>query len=116
MVERRSSSRNGEDRLHAAAKNWEYVRLRMEDTGVNTALVFDVGTIERAIVRMETIAGVLFVAEPKLLVTAVKRLLDEVMNAEREDMSVRALFRSATSAGPSVRTRTNEEPGSQGGG
>ena len=71
----------------------EFVHQRMEDTGVSTALVFDMGTIERALARMESIAGVLFVAEPHQAIAAVKRLLDDVMNARREDLSLRALFR-----------------------
>jgi len=71
----------------------EYVHRRMEDTGVSTNLVFDMGTIERAISRMENIVKVLYVAEVHESIAAVKRLLDDVMNARREDMSVRALFR-----------------------
>ena len=71
----------------------EYVHQRMEDAGVSTALVFDMGTIERAITRMESIAEVLFVAEPHESIAAVKRLLDDVMNARRDDLSLRALFR-----------------------
>jgi site-specific recombinase len=71
----------------------EYVHQRMEDEGVSTALVFDMGTIERALVRMESIAGVLFVAEPNQAVAAVKRLLDDVMSARRDDMSLSAPFR-----------------------
>ena len=71
----------------------EYVHRRMEDTGVSTTLVFDMGTVERAISRMENIAAVLFVAQFHESVAAVKRLLDDVMNARRDDMSVRALFR-----------------------
>jgi len=71
----------------------EYVHQRMEDTGVSTSLVFDMGTIERAIARMERIAEVLIVAEQPHLVAAVKSLLDDVMNARRDDMSLRALFR-----------------------
>lgn len=74
----------------------EYVHKRMEDTGVNTSLVFDMGTIERAIARMESIAKVLFVVEPHQSIAAVRRLLDDVMNARREDMSLRALFRENT--------------------
>jgi site-specific recombinase len=70
----------------------EYVHQRMEDTGVSTALVFDMGTIERAIARMESIAEVLFDAERPQLLAAVKRLLDDVMHARRSDLSVRALF------------------------
>ena len=71
----------------------EYVHQRMEDTGVNTSLVFDMGTIERALDRMESIAEVLFVAEPDRLIVSVKRLFKDVMNARREDMSLMALFR-----------------------
>ena len=71
----------------------EYVHQRMEDSGVSTALVFDMGTIERAMTRMESIADVLFVADGRDSIAAVKRLLDDVMNARRKDMSLRALFR-----------------------
>ena len=71
----------------------EYVHRRMEDTGVSTALVFDMGTIERALARMECIAEVLFVSASQQSIAAVKRLLDDVMNARREDLSLRALFR-----------------------
>lgn len=71
----------------------DFVHERMEDTGVSTALVFDMGTIERAITRMESIAGVLYVAERHESIAAVKRLLDDVMNARRDDLSLRALFR-----------------------
>ena len=71
----------------------EYVHQRMEDTGVSTSLVFDMGTMERAIARMGRIAEVLFVAEQPHLVAAVKSPLDDVMNARRDDMSLRALFR-----------------------
>jgi site-specific recombinase len=75
----------------------DYVHQRMEGTGVSTALVFDMGTIERAMSRMESIAEVLFVAEPHQVIAAVKRLLNDVMNARREDMSLRALFRENSS-------------------
>jgi site-specific recombinase len=74
-------------------KELDYVHQRMEDTGVSTALVFDIATIEHALTRMESIAEVLFIAEPHELVAAVKRLLDDVMNARLADMSIRALFR-----------------------
>jgi len=71
----------------------EYVHQRMEDAGVSTSLVFDMGTIERAMARMESIAEVLFVAEQHHLIAAVKRLLDDVMNARRGEMSLLSLFR-----------------------
>jgi site-specific recombinase len=70
-----------------------YVHLRLEDTGVSTALVFDMGTIEHAISRMEHIANVLFVAEEHESVEAVKCLLDDVLEAHRRDMSLLVLFR-----------------------
>jgi len=79
--------------VHRCREEMKYVHERMEDAGVSTALVFDMGTIEKAMGRMETIAQVLFVAEPHQAITAVKRFLDDVMTARREDMSVRALFR-----------------------
>ena len=71
----------------------EYLHQRMEETGVSTSLVFDIGTIERAIARMDSIAEVLFVAERHQMIVAVRRLLNDVMNARREDLSLRALFR-----------------------
>jgi site-specific recombinase len=78
-------------RLEQCREELEYVHERMEDTGVSTALVFDLGTIERAMTRMEVIAEVLFVAGPRKSIAAVKHLLDDVMNARRDDMSLRAL-------------------------
>ena len=75
----------------------EYVHARLEDAGVSTALVFDLGTIERALTRMESIVQVLFVAEPDQSIIAAKRLLDDVMNARRSDMSLRELFRENSS-------------------
>jgi site-specific recombinase len=84
---------NWRAQLRRCRKELEYVHQRMEDTGVSTGLVFDLGTIERAMVRMESIAEVLFVAGPHHSVAAVKRLLDEIMNARRDDMSIRSLFR-----------------------
>lgn len=87
-----------------ALKNWRlqlqrcreelhFVHKRMEDTGVSTALVFDLGTIERAMTRMENIAEVLFIAGPRQSTAAAKHLLDDVMIARRDDISVRVLFR-----------------------
>lgn len=80
------------EKVQRCRDEMEYVHQRMEDTGVSTSLVFDMGTIERAIARMESIAEVLFVAELPRLIAAVKRLLDDIMNGRREDMSLRALF------------------------
>jgi site-specific recombinase len=74
----------------------EYVHLRMEDTGVNTTLIFDMRTIERALSRMECIAVVLFVAEPHESIEAFKRLLDDVLSSCRDDLSLSALFRDNT--------------------
>ncbi|HYY28091.1 MAG TPA: hypothetical protein VE860_09120, partial [Chthoniobacterales bacterium] len=87
---------NWRRQVQRCREEMDYVHQRMEDTGVNTSLVFDMGTIECAIARMESIAEVLFVAEPHQSIAAVKRLLDDVMNARREDMSLRALFSENT--------------------
>ena len=84
---------NWRRQLQRCREELEYVHQRMEDTGVSTALVFDLGTIERAMVRMEGIAAVLFVAGPHESIAATKRLLDDIMNARRNDTSLRALFR-----------------------
>ena len=81
------------NQLKRSRQELEYVHQRMEDTGVSTALVFDLGTIERATARMENIAEVLFVARPRQSVAAVKRLFDDILNARRDDMSLRALFK-----------------------
>jgi len=78
--------------LERCREELEYVHRRMEDTGVSTSLVFDLGTIERAMTRMESIGEVLFVAGPRQSIASVKRLLNDVMNARRDDMSLRALF------------------------
>lgn len=67
---------------------------RMEDSGVSTALVFDIWTISRALDRMDNIAVVLFAAEPHEKVRAVKRLLDDVMKSCRDDLSLRSLFKA----------------------
>ena len=88
-----SALENWRRQLQRCREELDYVHQRMEDTGVSTALVFDLGTIERAMARMETIVGVLFVAGPQNSFTAAKRLLDDIMNARRDDMSLRALFR-----------------------
>jgi site-specific recombinase len=72
------------------------VHVRMEDAGVSTALIFDIRTIEHALIRMEWIAEVLFVAEPHEHIKAVKRLVDDVMNSTRDDLSLIALFRDNT--------------------
>jgi site-specific recombinase len=79
--------------VQSVRRELEYVHIRMEDAGVSTALVFDIRTIEHALSRMECIAAVLFIAEPHKHIHAVKRLLDDVMNSCRDDLSVLALFR-----------------------
>jgi site-specific recombinase len=81
------------EQVESCRAELEYVRTRLEDTGVSTALVFDMSTIECAISRMESITGVLFIADEHQSIEAVKRLLDDVMEARRRDLSIRALFR-----------------------
>jgi len=82
--------------VQSVRRELQYVHLRMEDTGVSTALIFDIRTIEHALGRMECITEVLFVAEPHEHIQAVKRLLDDVMNSSRDDLSLTALFRDNT--------------------
>jgi site-specific recombinase len=83
--------------VQSCRREIQYVHHRMEDAGVSTALVFDLGTIERALTRMESIVQVLFPAEPNQSIDSTKRLLDDVMNARRSDMSIRELFRENSS-------------------
>jgi site-specific recombinase len=68
----------------------EYVHERMEDKGVSTALEFDISTIERALRRMDCIASVLFAGDAAGF-REVKRLLDDVMRARLEDLSLSAV-------------------------
>lgn len=68
----------------------EYMHERMEDRGVSTALEFDIGTIERALRRMNCIASVLF-AGGAAGFRDVKMLLDDVMRARLEDLSLLAV-------------------------
>jgi site-specific recombinase len=82
--------------VRSVRRELKYVHLRMEDTGVSTALIFDIRTIEHALSRMECISEVLFVAEPHQHIQAVKRLFDDVMNSTRDDLSLTALFRDNT--------------------
>ena len=81
------------DKVRRCREEMDYIHQRMEDTGVSTALVFDMKTMERAMARMETIAEVLYVAEPHNVIVAVKCLVNDVMKARRDDMSLRYLFR-----------------------
>jgi site-specific recombinase len=70
----------------------EYMHERMEDRGVSTALEFDISTIERALRRMDCIASVLL-ADGADVYREVKRLLDDVMRARCEDLSLSAVVR-----------------------
>jgi site-specific recombinase len=72
----------------------EFAHETMEDSGVSTALVFDMWTISHALARTESIVDVLFDVEPHETVRAVKRLLDDVLKSHREDLSLRALFQA----------------------
>jgi site-specific recombinase len=69
-----------------------YMHERMEDMGVSTSLEFDMSTIDRALRRMDCIANVLF-ADGKGGFREVKELLDDVMRARLEDLSLSAVVR-----------------------
>ena len=70
----------------------EYMREGMEDRGVSTALEFDISTIKRALRRMDCIASVLF-ASGEAGFREVKSLLDDVMRARLEDLSLLAVVK-----------------------
>ncbi|MGC2400822.1 MAG: hypothetical protein WA510_13610 [Acidobacteriaceae bacterium] len=67
------------------------VRIRMEETGANSPLVFDLGSMDRALDRMELLAANLtdHVAEDW---TAVRRLLDTLVQGLLEDTRISALI------------------------
>ena len=70
----------------------EYMHERMEVAGVSTALEFEMFTIERALRRLTRITDVLF-PESTDSHQAVKKLLDDVLRARFEDLSLSALVR-----------------------
>jgi site-specific recombinase len=73
----------------------DYMHERMEQTGVSTALEFDMFTIERSLRRLSCIVDVLY-SERAGDYQAVKRLLDDVLRGRLEDLSLRALVRENT--------------------
>lgn len=73
----------------------EYMHERMEFLGVSTALEFNISTVERAIKRIERIIAVLFHPSPQNF-NSVKKMLDDVMSARREDLSLSAVVRENT--------------------
>jgi len=70
----------------------EYIHEGMEAKGVSTALEFDVSMIRRALKRMDSIANVLFGGNAGDF-REVKRLLDGVMRAHFDDLSISAVVR-----------------------
>ena len=73
----------------------DYMHERMEQKGVSTSLEFDISTVERALKRIECIAGVLFPSSNNGL-RETKKLLDDVMSARLEDLSLSAVVRENT--------------------
>jgi site-specific recombinase len=73
----------------------DYMHERMEQTGVSTALEFDMFTIERSLRRLTCIMEVLY-SERVDDYQAVKRLLDDVLRGRLEDLSLSALVRENT--------------------
>jgi site-specific recombinase len=68
------------------------VRIHMEDAGANSFLVFDLGSMDAALDRMEMLAGTL---EEDAIKTpaAVRRLLDTLVQGQLEDSRVSSLIR-----------------------
>jgi site-specific recombinase len=73
----------------------EHIHEGMEAKGVSTALEFDVSMIRRALRRMDSIANVLFDGNAEDF-RDVKRLLDDVMRARFEDLSISAVVHENT--------------------
>jgi site-specific recombinase len=73
----------------------DYMHERMEQTGVSTALEFDMFTLERSLRRLTCIMEVLY-SERLDDYQAVKRLLDDVLRGRLEDLSLSALVRENT--------------------
>jgi site-specific recombinase len=73
----------------------DYMHERMEQTGVSTALEFDMFTLERSLRRLTCIMDVLY-SERLDDYQAVKRLLDDVLRGRLEDLSLSALVRENT--------------------
>jgi site-specific recombinase len=96
---RRGSTSDAEELLRALREETircgaelEYMHERMEVAGVSTALEFEMFTIERALRRLMRITDVLF-PENTGSHQAVKKLLDDVLRARFEDLSLSALVR-----------------------
>jgi site-specific recombinase len=73
----------------------DYMHERMEQTGVSTALEFDMFTIERSLRRLTCIVDASY-SERADDYRAVKRLLDDVLRGRLEDLSLSALVRENT--------------------
>ena len=68
------------------------VRIRMEDAGVNSPLVFDLSAMDAALDRMEMLAATL-VERRSEVSAAVRRLLNTLLYGLREDMRISSLIR-----------------------
>jgi site-specific recombinase len=85
--------RNESDRCRSEL---EFMHERMEETGVSTTLEFDMGTIERGLHRIDCVNNLLF-SSGEERVPAVKRLLDDVMRAHLEDLSLSGMVQENSS-------------------
>jgi site-specific recombinase len=68
------------------------IRLHMEEAGVNTAMVFDLSSMDAALDRMEMLAAILIESTGQALVAA-RQLLDTLVCALLEDTRVSSLVR-----------------------
>jgi site-specific recombinase len=78
--------------IYACRGELALVRLHMEDSGVSTAMVFDLSSMDAALDRMELLAATL-VDSPERSPAAVRRLLDTLVRAVLEDTRVSSLIR-----------------------
>jgi site-specific recombinase len=78
--------------VYACRGELAIVRINMEDTGVNSPLVFDLGAMDVALDRMEMLAATL-VERGSRLAAAVRLLLDTLLRGLLEDTRISSLVR-----------------------
>ena len=78
--------------VYACRGELAIVRINMEDAGVNSPLVFDLGAMDAALDRMEMIAAAL-VERGSRLPAAVRLLLDTLVRGLLEDTRISSLIR-----------------------
>ena len=91
-IPRKTAGRTWLNSVFACRGEVALVRIHMEDAGANSPLVFDLGSMDAALDRMELLAGTL---EEDAIKTpaAVRRLLNTLVQGQLEDSRVSSLIR-----------------------